>query len=210
MQNIQIAPLKVTTPIGTAKYPHLTSPDTKFNADGEYRIELVLEAGEAAEELWSQASAFRDKAVSEYKKLSGGKAVKVSQHFPITRNEDGTLSVKAKMKAKISTKSGRTWDQRPALFDAKGTPVKSEIRIGSGSSLRLSIELHPFNQPAIGGAGLSARLRGVQIISVREPNSNSASDFGFGAEETGFVVETFDGFEEDSEKAKPTSGKVDF
>lgn len=203
--------IKITTPVGSAKYPYLIEPDTKFHADGEYRVELVLDSGEAADELFDQVTAFRDKAAAEAKKLSGGKNFRIAPHFPLVRNEDGTLSVKAKLKAKVTSKSGRSWEQRPALFDAKGNPIKSDIRIGSGSRLRLSIELSTFNQPGIGGFGVSARLRGVQVIEVREPRATSASDFGFGAEEAGFVTETFDNFEDDAKPvAKSGSNKADF
>jgi hypothetical protein len=78
--------------------------------------------------------------------------------------------------------------------------------------LRLSLEVTPFNSPAIGGCGVSARLRGAQVIDVREPRATSASDFGFGAEESGFVTETFDNFEDDvkpAAKATPAA-KADF
>jgi hypothetical protein len=212
MMTQQFASLKITTPVGTAKWPYLVEPDTKFNADGEYRVELVLDAGEEAEDLFAKVAAFRDKAAAEVKKASGGKAVKIAPSFPVVRNEDGTISVKAKLKAKVSSKAGRSWEQRPAIFDAKGNPIKTEIRIGSGSRLRLSLEVAPFNSPAIGGCGVSARLRGAQVIEIREPRATSASDFGFGAEDSGFVTESFDNFEDDVKpagKAAPAA-KADF
>ena len=33
---------QLTTPIGTAMYPKLITPDTKFNADGVYSCKLIL------------------------------------------------------------------------------------------------------------------------------------------------------------------------
>jgi hypothetical protein len=209
-------PIKITTPIGTAKYPWITEPDTKFNPDGEYRVELIMESGDDTAALFDKLNSYRDASVAEYKKAAGGKAVKVTTHFPMMTLEDGTISIKAKLKSKVTTKTGRSWDQRPALFDARGAAITNDIRIGSGSRMRLSIEVSAFNAPAIGGVGISLRLRGVQVIEVREPRATSASDFGFGAEETGFVTETFDSFEDDAPKpTKPTAskkavGKVDF
>ena len=32
----------LTTPIGTAMYPKLVTPDTKFNADGVYSCKLII------------------------------------------------------------------------------------------------------------------------------------------------------------------------
>jgi hypothetical protein len=206
MSTVMIPPVKITTPVGTAKWPWLNEPDTKFNPDGEYRVELVL-AEDDGVSLEARLKEIRDKAFAEYKKAGGGRGVKLAPHFPISVNqEDGTFSVKAKLKAKIATRSGRTWEQRPVLFDSRGTPIKGEIRIGSGSRIRLSLEVAPFNAPSI-GVGVTLRLRGVQVIEVKEPKANSATDFGFGAEETGFVSESFDNFDEDVKKG---STKVDF
>jgi hypothetical protein len=38
---------KLTSPVGTAIYPHLSKPDTKFNEDGEYRVNLRLSMDDA-------------------------------------------------------------------------------------------------------------------------------------------------------------------
>ena len=39
--------MPITTPIGTAVYPHLNEPDTKFEDDGVYTTQLRLTAEEA-------------------------------------------------------------------------------------------------------------------------------------------------------------------
>ena len=33
---------RYVTPTGTAQYPYLTKPDTKFNPDGEYKCKLEV------------------------------------------------------------------------------------------------------------------------------------------------------------------------
>ena len=38
----------VVSPEGIAIYPHLTQPDTKFNALGEYKVSLSVDKSEAA------------------------------------------------------------------------------------------------------------------------------------------------------------------
>ena len=38
----------ITTETGVALYPWLTKPDTKFNEDGEYKVNLVLSKENAA------------------------------------------------------------------------------------------------------------------------------------------------------------------
>ena len=31
-----------TTPVGVAAFPYLSTPDTKFNEEGEYKVNLIL------------------------------------------------------------------------------------------------------------------------------------------------------------------------
>jgi hypothetical protein len=70
----------------------------------------------------------------------------------------------------------------------------------------VALEIAPYNVPAT-GAGISLRLRGVQIIELREPSGGRAEDFGFGAEETGFVQESFDNFEDDPKPVRAGTDK---
>ena len=37
-----------TTPQGVAQYPYLSSPDTKFSEEGDYKVNLILSKEEAA------------------------------------------------------------------------------------------------------------------------------------------------------------------
>ena len=37
----------ITTPTGVALYPWLSKPDTKYNKDGEYKVDLVLSKKDA-------------------------------------------------------------------------------------------------------------------------------------------------------------------
>jgi len=58
----------VTTPTGVAMYPWLTKPDTKFNEDGEYKVNLVLSKEDAKPLLKVINSVFEDNLKSEIKK----------------------------------------------------------------------------------------------------------------------------------------------
>ena len=42
----------VVSPEGITIYPHLTQPDTKFNAMGEYKVSLSVDKSEAAHSDW--------------------------------------------------------------------------------------------------------------------------------------------------------------
>lgn len=196
---------QVTTPAGTLLYPTLIEPNTRFVASGVFETRIVIPAGEAADDLEETLTNARSSWLSECAKTSGGKKVKVNEAVPCTRDDDNNLVVKAKLPFQVNTKSGKSWQQKPALFDAKGQKVDTtNLRIGSGTRARLAVEISTYNNPAT-GAGISLRLRGVQLIEIVEPKGNSAGDFGFGAED-GFVAETFDNFEDDAKPVKVAAG----
>lgn len=196
----------VTTPVGTLQYPSLIEADTRFNPEGLFKTNIVIPAGESADDIEGTLEEARKAAIETFTKESGGRKVKVNSSVPFERDEQGNLVIKAKLAANVETKSGKSWQQRPALFDSKGQKLQVDgLRIGSGTRARLALEIAPYNVPST-GAGISLRLRGVQIIELREPAGGRAEDFGFGAEETGFVAETFDNFEEDKVEAlKPSA-----
>lgn len=177
---------RITTPFGEAIYPKLTEPDTKFKTEGEYSTKLRI-SGEEAKALKDKLDQHLLDAVALLSK-EAGKKLKTGVHHPIKEDEDnpGSYIVKASLNAKGKAKSGRTFDQRPGLFDAKGKPIKGGVNIGSGSTLKLSCDVVPYNNAATGGVGISLRLVGVQVKEVVEGyGSRSAKDFGFG-EEDGF------------------------
>lgn len=195
----------VTTPIGSLRYPALIEPDTRFDAEGTYQTRIVIDAGDAADAFEEVLVNALTSAFQDHQQKSGGKKLKAMTSKPWERDEDGNLVVKAKLAAQVNTKSGKSWTQRPALFDSKGQRLQLEgLRIGSGTTARLALEIHDYNSP-LNGVGITLRLRGVQVIELREPSTRTASDFGFGSEESGFVQETFDNFDEDKETvpAKP-------
>lgn len=196
---------QVTTPAGILQYPALIEPDTRFDTSGVFKTNIVIPAGEGADDLEETLTNARTAWLASCAKESGGKKVKVNEALPCSRDDENNLVVKAKLPFQVNTKSGKSWQQKPALFDAKGQKVDTtNLRIGSGTRARLALEISTYNQPAT-GAGISLRLRGVQLIEVVEPKGSSAGDFGFGSEE-GFVSETFDNFEDDPKPVKAAAG----
>ena len=172
---------RFVSPKGVASYPYLTNPDTKFNPDGDYKVSLIV-AGDAA----SKAIAFlleqHESAVAKAKKENAGKRVKESE-LPFIENADGTVTFKFKLKAKVTPKKGDPFEQKPALFDAKGKPLTGAPNVGGGSVIKVSYEVVPY-YTAIAGAGVSLRMKAVQIIELKEYSSGgNAESYGFGEEE---------------------------
>jgi len=141
---------------------------------------------------------------AEAKKENPSKKVKQAD-APYSWNDDGVLSVNFKMKASGTTKDGKAWNRKPALFDAKGKPLEVGLTVGGGSKLILSYTPAPFYTGLI-GAGLSMRLEAVQVLELKEGGSSQSSEsFGFEVRDgyeakestTPFTPQDSDGNQED-------------
>lgn len=194
---------RYTTPAGIAQYPYLTKPDTKFNPDGEYKISLEI-PGAAAQDIVTFLDEQFAASVAKAKKENAGKKIKEGD-VPYSVDEDsGKVTVRFKLKAKVTPKQGDPFEQRPAIFDAKGKPLQ-DAKIGGGSKVKVAYELVPY-YTAIAGAGVSLRLKAVQVIDLVEFSGGASADaYGFGEEE-GYEAEDTpaeqNGFTEEEESDK--------
>jgi hypothetical protein len=185
---------RFVTPKGTAQYPYLTKPDTKFNPDGEYKVNLEIDAQDATE-IMSFLDEQLAESIAKAKEENKGKKIKEGD-VPYSVDEDtGKVTVRFKLKAKVTPKNGEPFEQKPALFDAKGQPLVGDVKLGGGSKIKVSYEVLPY-YTAIAGAGISLRVRAVQVIELVEFSSAGAGAFGFG--------------EEDGYEAAPTAQTNDF
>lgn len=173
---------RYTTPAGIAQYPYLNKPDTKFNPEGEYKINLEIDAEDAG-----PICTFLDEqlaaAIAKAKKENPGKKIKEGSAGYETNEETGKTVLKFKLKAKVTTKSGDSWDQKPVIFDAKGKPLTTPPNVGGGTKCKVSYEVIPY-YTAMVGAGISLRVKAVQIINLVEYSGGaSAGAYGFGEED---------------------------
>lgn len=179
--------IRYVTPAGIAQYPRLTKPDTKFNPDGEYKVKLEIRDPAEAAKLTAFLDEQFDLAVAKAKKENPGKKIKTGDVPYHTDEETGTVIVNFKLKAKVTPKKGDPFEQKPAIFDAKGKPLK-DANIGGGSKLKIAYEIVQY-YTAIAGAGISLRLKAAQVIDLVEYTGGAGADaYGFG-EEDGYEAE---------------------
>jgi hypothetical protein len=189
------------SPAGIAKYPRLTKPDTKFKADGEYKVTLVLPGAEAQGLIEQIDNAMAESLVKARKENpTKAKTIKAATDKPYKAetddegNETGNYTFNFKMAAKVtSKKNGNTWEQKPAVFDAKLRPLPASVNVGGGTTLKVKFEMYQF-YTALVGAGVSLRLLAVQILDLVEYSRNGAEGFeageGYEAEDTQSDIET--------------------
>lgn len=202
------------TPKGTAIYPKLDKPDTKFDADGVYEVKLKFDPaatdgviGKTSAtwaEIVEKAEAVRDEFLASTKKeLAAGDGKQKLKAKNITAldfgneqdvdddgNETGLIVIKAKMKASgTSKKDGKPWTRKPTLFDAKGKPLPANAPpIWGGSQLKVAAEAAPYYNAKDNVVGVTLRLNAVQVIELVSGQGRTASAFGFG-EEDGYTAE---------------------
>lgn len=197
------------SPKGAWVWPRLTQPDTKFNADGEYKVDLRLDGGDAAAvKLIEAIDAAAEGALEEARqaltekvekargkqKVSAREALNdLKRYTPYESDYDddgsetGDVIFRFKVKAKgKDNKTGETWANKVVIYDAAGQPIPpakaKKLKIGSGTVGRVAYQILPFFNEALAEAGVSLRLKGVQIIKLVEWGSGGLE---FGADEDG-------------------------
>ena len=175
---------RITTPVGVAQWPRLNEPDTKFNKDGVYSVGLRLSAEDAqpiVEMLTNALAAHVDKLEKEKKKVSGGR-LPSTDVVDQDSNPTGEVEFRFKLNA-IGMSGGDRWEQRPALFDSNGKPITETI--GGGSKIKIGAEVIPYHT-SIAGAGISLRLKAVQVIELVEYTKGDSFDSWSFSKEKGF------------------------
>ena len=166
-------PVTFTTPQGVAQYPWLSKPDTKFSEEGDYKVNLILSKQDAIPILKQINEVYAENYEKELKKAKGAEIKKAPPPYLEELNETGepTGNIILKFKSKAAYK--------PAIFDAKGIPM-IDSNIWGGSEIKINGSAAPYFTPLI-GAGVSLRLRAVQVIQYVEGGSGTADRFGFEA-----------------------------
>lgn len=191
---------RFTTPKGLALFPQIVTPDTKFNPEGDYHIDILIDpekAGKMAMELENIRDNFMEENEDVQKaKAKSKKPLLLADVYEET--DEGLYKFKFKQKAKIKTKDGKVIEVKIPVFDSFAKPVNTKnLNMGNKSEIKVCFEAVPYFMPATRTVGLSLRLNAVQLIKLVEYGGQSAESYGFGEEYGGYSYEATE--EEDSE-----------
>ena len=193
----------LTTPKGIAVYPHITEPDYKFSADGVYTCRINV--SEADFNAFSSTVTDIVERAYEAECSSKCKTLKRAAASPIKITEEGDFQIYAKQVAQRQTPKGLLEFTVP-VFDSRGTLISDVPKIGSGSEVRMSVEVYTWYMD-MQGFGYTLRLKAVQLLDLVE--YSGGDNYGFGSEEGGYVNdgESLDTAftEEDEEPTSPSS-----
>ena len=156
--------------VGEAVYPHLNRPDVRFNEYGEYKVTLKIAKQDASAMVKLFDQACEDSLASAEKEAKGKKIKSAPKPYKL---EGDNVFFKYKMRASgTNKKTNEKFSQRPALFDAKKNPIPASQSIWGGSLMKVAYQLFPYHTPML-GAGVSARLKAVQVLKLVEGQSQN-------------------------------------
>jgi hypothetical protein len=194
--NYSMANKMMMTPKGSANWVKVFfPPDTKYKAEGEYSMKLVVRE-DLAEDLCGQLDSLTDEIYAKSLKDNPKLKTKLTKRTPYEQvlddegNETGEIEFKFKTKARITAKDGSTYTNKVAVFDAKAKPITEQLNIGNGSIMKVGFEPVPYMMQSTKEASVSLRLKSTQLIDLVE--YGASSPFG---EEEGYTFE---------ESSKPT------
>lgn len=178
---------KIVTPPGVSQYAFLNSPDTRFDEVGVYKTNLIVDTDKASS-LITSINKEIEKSVTLAKEKAKGKQIKKApepffEEVDDEGNPTGKIVFKFKCKAQITTKDGKLIPNRVAIFDSALKPMV-DSNVWSGSELKVSAELIPY-YTAMAGAGVSMRLKAVQVLTLVEGGNSNGKGYGF-AETSGY------------------------
>lgn len=208
------------TPAGTASHCYINKPDTKFKEAGEYKTSLILSADAAAplvqmaDEKLAAMRESEEVADLEKKRLEHNKKNKANpkkqidelqENKPYTMEVDDDGEETGNVIFKFSTaasgtskKTGKKWEKKLDIFDAKGKRVTKSV--WSGSTIRVAYTVGEYVATPQIGFGVKFYLEAVRVLELVEGGSRSAEGYGFDKEEEGY--EASDDAEETNETAE--------
>lgn len=187
------------TPVGTALFPYLNKPAPPYadkpgeppvwkvtiklkNSDPEVRafiadLQARYDANLAEAELEEEPKARAERLKSKNPNLGADTSWKAE--LDEQGNETGYTLLTLKQKSWVVRKSdGEKFEFFVDLFDAKGSRIeRNAVKIGGGSTVTAAFEVDGFFSKL--GAGLSLRLKAVQVLEVVEWQGRDASGYGF-------------------------------
>lgn len=185
------------SPIGPFLHPWVNKADTKFNADGLYHVDLILE-GSKAEDLKAKIRGASEEYRNTYvedQEMKPGEAKKWTTYFPFEDEEDpetgeptGRTIFHFKQNAKIKLKDGSTKEVEIELRDAKDNVI--ETSVFNEDEGRILFSTRGITMVSTKQAGVRLDFYKVQVTKKNKRSGGGSK--GFGAVEGGYEADASD------------------
>jgi hypothetical protein len=184
----------INSPFGIAQHPWLTKADTAFDADGVFKVGLVL-GGEDAQSFKALVDKEAQAAMDRYFQEGDGsklpakerKAWQLYAPLKVDTDEDdnptGFIEFRFKQRAKLKLKDGTVKLVKIAVLDASGSKDLRKPVFG-GSELRVRFTFRDVVMKTTKQVGVQLSFVGVQVRKLAEMERTSGFDAVEGYTET--------------------------
>lgn len=176
-------PNTLVTPRATVTgWVSILKPDTKYNADGDFKIKVrIPRDAKGLDALLETIEAARDGAKAEFQKNPKNKGKRVKEaDLPFYEDEDtGEVVMSFKSKASyIDKKTEQRRERVIPIFGGAGRLKPNEVpNFGEGSEVRVAFQASGFCNAAV-GAGVSLRLESIKLLKAVEFSGAGKDPFG--------------------------------
>jgi len=144
-----MAKVTFTTPIGVARYPKISEPDTTGDyADNKFKTDVVFSDADL--------KALKAKVVEFAKKELPNVSNPQMPYHEKKDKETGEVVEFMRFKSK----------RKPLIIDAKKNKVPDNVSIGGGSKIRIGATLGTYSKGK--NVGVTAYLNAVQVIELQQ------------------------------------------
>lgn len=209
------------SPRGTAMFPRLNTPEIPpyegYDGPPLYSVTLRVPDEDAAD-LRQKIDDLFDENLAGWKEEKGARKVKAADtrgYEPEYARDDegnetdeltGFTLFKFKLPSVVtSRKTGKSYDLKPALYDAKGHPMTEEIT--GGSTIKVKLEARGWYMGGTKMAGVKLSVDAVQVLKLAQGGGSRGTFDGFDVEDDGFdATEKSDGFQDETTEAGAAGG----
>jgi hypothetical protein len=177
--------------IGTAQHAWVNKADTKFNANGVFKLDLIGDVAVAQVDI-DRIKAAADAHFAEHTKdMTPAERKKWSVIYPFEMEEDdqgaatGRVIMGFKQNAQIMQKDGTVKHVRISLWDGAGKQIADgspKGRVFSGATVRVGYSMRTIEVAGTKQAGIRLDFARLQIVKPADSTGG-----GFGAVEGGWA-----------------------
>lgn len=166
----------VVSPKGSALYAFLEKPDTKFNPDGDFKVNLripVDDAGDLVNMIDGYMEESYEDAVKQAKKEKKPEASvkRADPPYRVGVDDDGNQFIEFRFKTSSvgKNKEGEVFTKVMRISDKQGNmvPQGANLNIGNGTIMRVKFDIGTYYTQLV-GAGVTLYPKAVQIFKLEK------------------------------------------
>ena len=183
--NFDVKGISVVSPKGELEWCKFVEPDTKYNADGEFSVSLLLDPEEPkAKEFIGKLEGLRDTALGQLRENLGAKGKQWSSqdittiHYDKDGNETGKVVVKCKLKDIAKRKAqGKPYKIQASGPDKENLVAKKTL-VGNGSIGVVGCFAFAYEMASTKKVGVSLQWQKLRVFDLVSFASEDDDLFG--------------------------------